>query len=199
MENRMSKESTSFRLRYLRLFGAICIVATAGLAASVTTASASTDSGASPAVVSSERVAAEMTFSCGSLSASALSYAIKQGYCPASSKLGKLDTVTGSCGSSYVELDNYGQGLGVIVYGFGSTLGTVAYRSLYVSYSGPAASSGFPDTGSMWNANYSASNIAYFGVGKGIATMEGSVTLWWGASCTLLQPIAIGTITGGTY
>lgn len=138
-----------------------------------------------------------MTLDCGTMSAKAHQYAVAHGYCAGGSR--SPDTVvTGNCGSSeiyiYTDYSTPDLGWADIKYGFASTKGTVIYRNLGVGYAGESDSGGFNDSSVMFSSSYTRTVSRYVGSGEAYASVGGTVTLWWGAQCTLLEPEASGDI-----
>lgn len=139
-----------------------------------------------------------MTLDCVRMTAQVHDYATRHGYCPSPSVASPYDSDTkyGSCGDSWISIYGTGAGSARVSYGFDSNKGTVTYRNLGVGWSGgEGASGGWNDSGWMRDSSYSATWwYVHTGYGTAYATMGGTVTLWWGAQCTLLQPTASGDI-----
>lgn len=170
--------------------------AVSAFAATASSASAATKAGAST-TASVQVVTAPMTLDCGTMSAKAHQYAVAHGYCAGGSR--SPDTVvTGNCGSSeiyiYTDYSTPDLGWADIKYGFASTKGTVIYRNLGVGYAGESDSGGFNDSSVMFSSSYTRTVSRYVGSGEAYASVGGTVTLWWGAQCTLLEPEASGDI-----
>ncbi|HEV2370801.1 MAG TPA: hypothetical protein VGS19_01415 [Streptosporangiaceae bacterium] len=142
-----------------------------------------------------------MTLDCVHMSARAHRYAVEHRYCSATSGRpghGANPYVTGNCGDSYIYLnDEYDGGGADVFYGFDSSLGTVAYRSLSVGWynNSDYSSGGFGDSGWTWSSSYWADPPIYPHVGYVTAWLGGTVTLWWGGRCTLLSPWDTNWIT----
>lgn len=156
----------------------------------------STQTTSGPRTASSEIRAVEtaMTLDCEAFRGNVRKYAIEHGYCPMPDSPGKpspYNTVYGACGSAfiYIEDPNWESYTAKFRYGFRSTLGTVVARSLAVGYVGPKGPGGFSDSGFMASSSYSRTSGKYTtGSGYLTATLGGKVTLFWGGTCTLLQP-----------
>lgn len=160
------------------------------MAAPPTMAATPEDSGA-PVVGAIE---APMFLDCDALRGQVRKYAVDHDYCPSAGGqpvgVTPQNTVYGNCGSSfiYIEDPNWTSSTAKFRYGFSSSKGVVVSRRLAVGYSGPRGPGGFSDTGLMASTSYShTSGERTTGTGYVYATLGGSVTLFWGASCTLLQ------------
>jgi hypothetical protein len=139
-----------------------------------------------------------MTLDCANMTSTAYRYAVDHSYCSgrsssASSAATPDGNRHGSCGDSWIYVFGVGNGEISIEYGFLSSLGTVVYRSLTVIYSGTRGSGLFNNNGVMASSSFDAYRDVYVGAGSAGATLGGTVTLWWGAQCILLQPYDEGT------
>lgn len=132
-----------------------------------------------------------MVFDCRELDKTALDYAVTMGYCSSESdEVGPRNTRYGNCGSSWIYIEQGTASKARFRYGFSSSKGAVIARNLAVGYvGGNGQPGGFNDSGVMASSSYqrTTSNIT---VGRGYLTaqMGGTVTLFWGAKCTLLNP-----------
>lgn len=142
-------------------------------------------------------VTATMRLDCDTMSAKARRYAVAHGYCPAPGTRSPATTVSGDCGTSSIDIYNSGvSGTAIITYGFHSTRGTVVYRALVVGWAGQADADGWSDFNYMFSSSYNSGGDAVgTGVGEASATLSGTVTLWWGGKCTLLNPVSTANIT----
>ncbi|MBM6400448.1 hypothetical protein [Phycicoccus sonneratiae] len=163
------------------------------LAIVVPSAAAATPDAATPVGVGV--VEAPMYLDCGALRGQVRKYAVDHAYCPAAGRTSgdvtPQNTVYGNCGSSfiYIEDPNWTSSTARFRYGFSSSKGIVVSRNLAVGYSGARGPGGFSDSGFMASTSYShTSGERTTGSGYLYATLGGTVTLFWGASCTLLQP-----------
>lgn len=158
---------------------------------------------ASPAgaAVSATAVTVPMTIDCAHLTASASGYARTHGYCAtagrATNAVSPANQVGGDCGTSYIYIDNYGGGNAHFRWGFNSTAGPVVYRSLEINWFNNRWGNwgSWPDSSFMAGSSYGNSRTVQTGSGSVEGDLTGSVTLWWGASCVLLVPTAVTTIS----
>ncbi|MFI9386120.1 hypothetical protein [Kutzneria sp. NPDC052558] len=138
-----------------------------------------------------------LTLDCAHMTAQAHDYAVDHGLCTRSGGITPQGVVTGDCGDSYIWVTNRGGGTANISYGFDSSLGTVVYRGLHVSWYnwGTGGASGWDDSGFMFSSSYGTNSNIRTGAGWVTAGLTGYVELVWGGECTLLQPTAGGQIT----
>jgi hypothetical protein len=169
----------------------------AALAATTTTGATARSSAAAVGSVTVE--VAPMALDCGSMSASAHSYAVAHGYCPAgsSSSVSPNNTVGGNCGDSYLYMWNDRAGYAAFHYGFYSTDGTVYYRDLVVSWVNwtHLVNGNYTDATYMWNAGYDTTKGLYTKTGYVSGALSGEVYLWWGGICSILHPTSSTTVT----
>jgi hypothetical protein len=193
----MRKLALAFSMVFLAMTAALtasgspAFAATPGAAA--TQAAAATSSAAH---ASQSRVEGALVLDCTHMSAAAHRYAVAHHYCgPNSPK--PNDTVCGNCGCSFIDLFNRSRGYAGMYYGFKSSKGTVIHRSLAVNWANftKGNAGGWGDSGFMASSSYSADRHVDTHAGIVSAVLSGSVTLWWGASCTLLEPTSTVKVT----
>lgn len=170
-----------------------CVVALVGVSligtsAAPAQAAPATDPHESPIAA----VHAQMQLDCTSLTGEQEQYAIAHDYCPAPSKHGDVTTMGvryGDCGDSWIYMFAASGPTVDIDYGFTSNKGPVIYRALAIGYAGSDAIAGWRDDRTMASASYSSGRSdVYTGYGSASATLGGTITLAWGARCTLLEP-----------
>ena len=148
-------------------------------------------SGAPPSSPPAGAIHAQMVLNCDTMSAKAHGYAVSHGYCPTSTGSAAPNAVAyGNCGDSWIYIFDDTEGNAEIDWGFDSSLGAVVYRSLSVGYSGVDESGGWPDAAWMSSSSYANARTGIWvgPYGEAYATVGGTVTLWWGGQCTLLEP-----------
>jgi hypothetical protein len=160
-------------------------------------AQATVPAGVAQAASDAEVVRVPLRLDCTNMSTKAQEYAVAHGYCPTRSDVRPGVVVWGNCGWSAMFLSATGtSGTANMAYGFGSTLGTVVYRSLAVTWRNTAGPSGaFPDSGVMFNTNYGAARLVPTGAGWVRAELTGSVLLVWGGLCTIAGTFETAVIT----
>lgn len=173
--------------------GLLILAVVAAVLASIGAGTASAKPTAdNPAASGAVKVAeAKMVLNCTNMSKSVHQYAVAHDYCPpaGAGDVGTNGIVYGNCGSSEIWIDDApGVGWASITYGFYSQLGGVVYRSLSVGFVGDDNTDTWTDSGWMASASYYAGNTVWTGIGYASAHLGGSVTLFWGATCYLLQP-----------
>ena len=131
-----------------------------------------------------------MSLDCSHLSAGAQQYATAHSLCTAG--VTPNDRQPGSCGWSEINLFNDFDGTFTIEYAFHSSQGTVIARSLTVSYQDRLGGASFDDSNSMASTDYTASRRAFVGGGPARinAALDGSILLWWFATCSMNHPTA---------
>ena len=151
---------------------------TAGTAAQSAQASSSSEVGA-------------LVLDCKDLSPAAKRYAKAHDICQPNSP-GPADKRCGNCGCSYLDLFNRQRGYAGMLYGFKSTKGSVIHRNLHVGWINltQSSSGGWNDNHYMASSKYSADRHVDTHRGEVAGDLSGSVTLWWGAHCTLLNPVS---------
>ena len=139
---------------------------------------------------------AKLVLDCTHMTAQAHQYAVAHGYCAAAGSAGAATpdsrgTADGTCGDSWIQIDNLGGGNARFTWGFDSTDGAVIYRGLAVSYLDELFGNygGWNDGSVMAGSSYS-SKPRNVGTGEGnvFGDVSGYVVLWWGATCDLLSP-----------
>lgn len=146
-------------------------------------------------------VSGALVLDCVNMTQSARKYATENQLCTADGKAvakrsGALDEVTGNCGSSWIFIYNANRGNARFVYGYHSTQGTVIAHVLRVSWYNWATSgaNGWTDAAGRLSATYDTSATRFTGAGYVAAGSSGFVTLWWGGTCTLLNPTDAVTV-----
>ncbi|MET3810945.1 hypothetical protein [Arthrobacter sp. UYEF3] len=153
----------------------------------------------SPANQATSDVAVQvpMQLDCVNMTDKAREYADAHQLCPKAGKAGGVSpniAVQDNCGWSWVYVQSTGvRGYASINYGFDSSLGPVAWRSLAVGYAGNEYYGGWNDEDWTWNHYYQTGQVRYVGLGGASATMGGSVTLAWGGVCS------VGPVNGSGY
>ncbi len=190
-----------------RWFGRIAISATVvslAVFSAAGAASAATKS-AGPAAPHSTStvVTAKLALDCTHMTAQVHQYAVAHGYCAAVGSTGTATpnsrgTANGTCGDSWIQIDNLAHGNARFTWGFDSLDGAVAYRGLAVSYLNELFGNygGWNDGSVMLSSSYS-SKPRNVGTGQGnvFGDVSGYVVLWWGGSCDLLSPSTTQKIT----
>lgn len=153
--------------------------------------------GAQPSVKVTE---VPMTLACDQLEPKALTYAVDHNYCTADGKsvVSPSGIVPGDCGSSWIWIYNRGNPHQAFFrWGFQSTLGSVIFRSLRISWYNwtTGHASGWPDEDVMNSSYYENTRYEYTGRGYVTTGMAGAVTLWWGGICRGLNPTDGAQIT----
>lgn len=138
-----------------------------------------------------------MQLDCASTTGDALKYAIAKGYCTSEGTITPTGIAYGSCGWAAMFVANVGGGgRAAFTYGFGSSLGTVVYRSLVVTWVNSSGPSGaFPDSSAQFSSTYSTTRTVTTGSGSVLAQLTGYVVLIWGGVCTVLSPTDAASIT----
>ena len=133
----------------------------------------------------------EMSLDCGSLSGGARQYAEDHKYCRKShGQLVPMDQATGTCGSSWLYIRDTGIREATIRYGFSSSWGVVVSRQLFGYWSSTSGLKGnWTDISLMASTSYSTTRTRNTGYGGATAWVSGEVTLFWGGTCKLGQPI----------
>jgi hypothetical protein len=135
-----------------------------------------------------------MKLDCENLKGSALEYAIAHGLCPLGDNIHDgivpNDVRWGNCGSSWLFIEDLGNGIARFHMGATSTLGPIVRANYNVSWLNWSAGSGGNVSGSDWlfSTTWSRTRDAYTGRGFVSATMTGNVLLVWGGTCTFLYP-----------
>lgn len=142
---------------------------------------------------SAKLVELPMTLACDKLDANALIYAVEHNYCTPDGKsvMSANGIVVGDCGSSWMWVfDDNVPSRAFMRYGFSSTLGAVVFRSLRVDWGNWTTGrvGGWPDSGFMSSSFYENTPAVYTGSGLVGAGLTGTVTLWWGGICGVLNP-----------
>jgi hypothetical protein len=134
-------------------------------------------------LVTTQRVS--MSLDCSHLSAGAQQYATAHNLCTAA--VTPNGRVGGDCGWSEINLFNDFDGTFTIEYGFHSSQGTVIARSLTVSYQDRLGGASFDDSNNMASTDYTASRRVFVGGGPGRinAALDGSILLFWFATCSM--------------
>lgn len=107
------------------------------------------------------------------------------------------DTVSGSCGDSFIYVYSQGYGEAGFSYGVDSSLGPVSYLSGRVSWKNErtGASNSFPVSANPNSEQWSKYVIYYTDWGTVSATFSGYVILTDGTECTILNPTASGFVS----
>ncbi len=141
----------------------------------------------------------DMVPDCDGLTQQARAYAISHGInvcglnVSATGGVTTQNTVAGTCGTSTILLNKIGGGNTLSVnYGFNSTLGPAALRSIVVSVGSTSGSSGgWADVSPMASNVYSAARLQTFPRhATALASLDGTITLAWGLVCYLKGPKA---------
>lgn len=185
-------------LRRAVITSAIVALALAGLSASAS--AATTPAHASTSGVRVIHIG--LALDCAHMSASARHYAIAHHYCTAAGTAAihpdSTGTEPGDCGTSFITINNLRGGRAQFIWGFSSTLGTVIGRNLAVNWLNELFGNfgGWGDSSVMFSSSYSSpARTVATGEGEVFGDEGGSVLLWWGATCTLLNPSTAQNIT----
>jgi hypothetical protein len=149
---------------------------------------------AAPPGSDAELVRAPLTLNCADMTSSAREYAVANRLCTADGrpveKPGTFGVVTGNCGSSWMWISNANGGNARFVYGYASSQGTVIAHVLRVSWYNWATggANGWTDAAGRLSSSYESNQVRFTGAGYVTAGLSGFVTLWWGGTCTLLNP-----------
>jgi hypothetical protein len=174
---------------------AIVALAMAGLSASASAATTSSHASVGGDV---PVVHLEFTLDCAHMSVSARQYANAHHYCSAARAAGirpdSTGTAAGTCGTSFITINDLRHGNAQFIWGFSSSLGAVIDRNLELSWVNETFKGkgfgGWPDNSIMAGVNYSSSPMTVqTGEGDIFGDLGGSVVLWWGARCYLNNPV----------
>jgi hypothetical protein len=175
----------------------VASLAVGGLALTGGPASAETTTPPGPTTRAAQ---APMRLECGSPSTSPARDANEDGSCAPRSGVTPMDTVTGDCGDSAIDVIPIGFGNAAFFYILKSTEGLIDYRNVTIEWvnkrTGETAK--VQDKGIVFpplpEFKWSPVPPSHTGTGDVMATLTGKVSHWDGLECTILNPTSTQTI-----
>ncbi len=137
------------------------------------------------------RTEAPMVLQCDQLTGKALKYAKEHNLCPSKQGGGeRYGEAVGDCGLSWIDISDIGGGWARFQYGVNSSQGAIAKIDYIVSWNNWDTGGGanFGGTEWVWGNPWSASRDQKTNAGFVTGTLGGTVTLWWGGTCAILNP-----------
>lgn len=176
---------------------AIAVALGGGLAAGTATAAvAGVSKPGVPKPGETVKVEAPMALDCVNLTPTAREYALTNNICTADGKavqhdVSTQDSAAGPCGISWIYIYSAGRGDARIRYGYESSQGAVAAHFLTIGWANwtRGTSLTFEDDGSPFSSYYQNTQTKYTDTGYVNVALSGSVLLWWGGTCSVLNPV----------
>jgi hypothetical protein len=141
------------------------------------------------------KVEVAMALDCVNLTPTAREYALTNKICTPDGKAVQSDvstngTVEGTCGTSWIYIFNAYRGMARFLYGYNSTQGAVAAHWLTINWANwtRGTANNFGDSGSPLSSYFQNAQNKYTDTGWVNTALSGTVLLWWGGTCTLLNP-----------